>query len=194
MQPAAYKRPKRLKGLLLAVILAVCAVVAAIFSVHRYRWDNGAPDWLPFQPRATLSMNRLVQTATRNGVTEWTLRAASAEYLHSRKQALLEDLAVTFYLKDQGEVHLTAEEGILQTDSNDIQVSGNVVVVNQNMRLTAEMLTYDHTRRTISTNRPVNVHGPAFSLRADAMTLDLNTQHTELTGQIEGEFSDAPVL
>jgi LPS export ABC transporter protein LptC len=194
MQLTAYKRPRRLKILLLAVILTVCAVVMAIFGVHRSRWSDGTPGWLPFQQGTTLSMNRLTHTATRNGIKEWTLRAASAEYMHTSKQALLEDLAVTFFLEDRGEVHLTAEKGILQTDSNDIQVAGHVAVVNQGMRLTAETLTYNHTRRTISTTRPVAVHGPDISLRADAMTLDLVTQYTELTGQVEGEFSDAPVF
>ena len=82
---------------------------------------------------------------------------------------------LTFYLKDKSQVYLTANKGILKTDSNDMEILGNVVVKNSTYRLKTENLLYRHNQRIIFSTVPVKVSGAAFNLVADSMFLNLNT-------------------
>ncbi|MGD9236198.1 MAG: LPS export ABC transporter periplasmic protein LptC, partial [Desulfobacterales bacterium] len=60
------------------------------------------------EPDATLSVNKIQQTATRDGIKEWSLEAGSGHYLDKTRQLLLKDVKVTFFLKDRSEIILIA--------------------------------------------------------------------------------------
>ncbi|NIW00262.1 LPS export ABC transporter periplasmic protein LptC, partial [Candidatus Saccharibacteria bacterium] len=79
----------------------------------------------------------------------------------------LADLKVTFFLDDASEITLTADKGILNTDSNDIEVSGNVVVINREYKLLTEELNYAHDKRVLYSTAPVTISGPEAHLAAD---------------------------
>jgi LPS export ABC transporter protein LptC len=143
----------------------------------------------PIQEGASMSVGRIHQTSTRDGKKEWTLEADSAYYVESDKQVVLKDLAVTFFLEDNGEVYLTGDQGILNTDSNDIEVSGHVVIKNKYYRLTTENLSYRHDRRILFSDVPVTVSGNSTEISAGSGSLDLNTKQIVLEGNVEGTFA-----
>lgn len=135
-----------------------------------------------------ISINKIHHTATRKGEKEWTLEARSADIVHSKKKAVLEDVSVIFFLKDGTKVYLTAEHGILKYKSNDIEVEGNVVINNENYKLKTEKLKYKHKSRIIFSKVPVEISGGASRLTADSITFDLNTKKTFLIGNVYGIF------
>jgi len=184
------RKPHTLALILFSVILATICIMVAIFVSHRQ--ENNKPGNLisTTQKEANLSIDRVHQTATKNGAEEWRLDAESAQYIDSKKQAIFQDLSVTFFLKDQRPVYLTANQGILKTDSNDIEITGNVIMKNENFRLNTENLYYDHHRRIIFTKVPVKIFGNAFDIVANAMSLDLNTKIAFLEGNVKGTFSE----
>ena len=67
-----------------------------------------------------MRLGKVHQTATRDGVKEWDLVAGSAEYNDAENQVEFKDVAATFFLKDNQEVSLNADRGVLQTDSRDM--------------------------------------------------------------------------
>jgi len=139
---------------------------------------------------SNLSIGKIHQTSTKNGVKEFTLDATSAYYTASKKTVVLNDLSVTFFLKNKQEVYLTANKGILKTDSKDIEITGNVIVKNERSRLFTEKIQYKHGQRLLLAKVPVKIIGNSYQLTADRMSLDLNTNRTVFEGRVEGAFSE----
>jgi LPS export ABC transporter protein LptC len=179
---------KKLKLFLFFSIIFIIGIVVATFANRRAADvdDTEAP---LRQNDAGMAIGRVHQTATREGVTEWSLDAASVKYLEDQKKALLREVSITFFLKDGNQVHLTAEEGVLATDSKDIEVSGNVVVKHQDYRLKTERLRYEHEKRLLFCEVPVKISGEHFELEADAMSVDLNQKSAWFEGHVNGNIS-----
>jgi LPS export ABC transporter protein LptC len=180
---------KKLRIFFLIVILMTIGTVVAIFI--GYRKISNAPEMLlaSIKDGANLSLGKIRQTATRDGRKEWSLEAGSAHYMENEKKAVLKDLAITYFLEDSREVYLKAEQGILNTETNDIEFSGNVVIRNEDYRLTTEQLSYEHKRRFIFTDDPVNISGDASEVSADAATFDLKVNKIVLTGKVKAAIS-----
>ena len=180
-----YKKPIKLKIFLLVTI---CITLGGVIWIYiGYQQDSTVAEPTPESPEpdATLSIGKISHTATRKGKKEWSLEAASANYIGKTSQMVLDDLKVTFFLDDESEITLTADEGILNTDSNDIEVSGNVVVIDREYRLVTQNLNYTHNRRMLYSTAPVTISGPEAHLTADKISFDLNTKKVTLEGSVE---------
>jgi LPS export ABC transporter protein LptC len=179
---------KKLKLILLSVILGASGVTLAAFVTHRGILEKEETVVSDIRNNANISIGKAHQTATRNGIKEWNLDAASVNYIVERNQAIFQDMSITFYLKDKTQVYLTANKGILKTDSNDMDIFGDVLVKNSTYRLKTENLFYRHNQRIIFSKVPVKITGAAFDLVANSMSLNLNTNKIMLEGKVEGTF------
>jgi LPS export ABC transporter protein LptC len=178
----------KLNFLLILIIFLAFGVILTVFLNDREGLEkDGAPGAM-VSSRANISIGKAHQTATRNGIKEWSLDAASADYMDDKNQAVLKDLSVTFFLKDDTQVYITADRGILKTDSNDMEIYDNVVVKYTQYKLRCENLHYEHEKGIIFSNVPVNITGDSFQLVADAMSLNLNTNRTLFEGKVKGTF------
>lgn len=185
---------KKLKFLLIAIILVSLGAISAVFIGYRLILNKEGKLISSLNNKANISLSKVYQTATRDGIKEWNLEAKSAAYVDATKQANLQDVIVTFFLKDGGKVYLTADQGILKTDSNDIEVTGNVIVKNESYRLRTKKLNYEHTKRIIFSKVPVEIVGDSLNLTADSMSFDLNANRIFFKGRIEGSFSESIAL
>ena len=170
--------------------MAIGTVVAIFIG---YRTVSNAPEMLlsSIKDGANLSLGKIRQTATRDGKKEWSLEAGSAHYMENEKKAVLKDLSITYFLEGDRKAYLNADRGILNTDTNDIEFSGNVEIRNEEYRLKTEQLNYEHKRRFIFTNNRVNISGNTAQLSADSATYDLEADKIVLTGNVETAISRA---
>ena len=188
------KKPRAIKLLLLAVIGITIGGVLVVFMGYRRILERNEALLAPLEQKADIAIGSFEQTATKNGVKEWHLKAKSAQYNKAQEEAVLEDLKVTFYLEDGRQAHLTADRGTIMTQSKDLKVSGNVMANNGDYSLKTETMLYFHDQRILLSRVPVEISGPAFHLVADSIRFDLNTQQTLLEGNVEGNFSDSLAL
>ncbi len=184
------QNPRKLKFFLIAIIIILLGIIIAVFSTYRNILDETAGLKSVIHSAAKMSLGKLHHTAMRDGVIEWSLDASSAKLLDEKKQLILDDLSVVFYMKDGEKAYLTAEKGFLHTESNDIEVAGNVVVKNDNYVLKTEKLNYEHTRRILFSNVFVEISSDSEKLTADSISFDLNTKKTMLEGNVKGIFSE----
>ena len=185
-----HKNIKKLKLFFLLFIVIALAVVIAVFINYRRILKNPEKLISSFPVDSNLSIGKIHQTSTKNGVKEFSLDAASAYYTASKKTVVLNDVSVTFFLKNKQEVYLTANRGILKTDSKDIEITGNVIVKNESSKLFTEKIQYKHGLRLLLSKVPVKIVGNSYQLTADRMSLDLNTNKTVFEGRVEGAFSE----
>ncbi|MEW6673743.1 MAG: LPS export ABC transporter periplasmic protein LptC [Thermodesulfobacteriota bacterium] len=181
---------RKTKIILTALILIVAGVLVTVFVAYRKVLDKVDTSFLPENTGAILSIKRLRQTATRNGIKEWSLDAGSAQFVDGKKLAVLKDLSVTFYPKEGLPIFVTADQGLLKIDSNDIEASGNVVVKREGYRLDTDSIQYEHSRRMIHAPRPVKITAEAFDLAADAMSFELDTKKTRFKGNVRGTIRE----
>ena len=151
-----------------------------------YRQISNAPELLlsSIQEGANLSLGKIRQTATRDGKKEWSLEADSANYREAENKVDLKNLSVIYFLDNNREVHLAADRGILQTDTNDIEFSGNVVISNQQYQLKTEHLNYDHGQRLISCDQTIRIWGQGTELTAASANYDLKADKIVLRGNV----------
>ena len=184
------KNPRKLKFFLISIIIILLGIIIAVFSTYRNILDETAGLKSAIQSAAKMSLGKIHHTATRDGVIEWSLDASSAKLLDEKKQLILDDLSVVFYMKDGKKAYLTAEKGFLHTDSNDIEVTGNVVVRSNSYVLKSEKLNYEHTRHILFSNVFVEISSDSEKLTADSIFFDLDTKKTILEGNVNGTFSE----
>lgn len=178
-------KTKNISLILLAIIIVTVGTIVAVFI--GYRQISNTPELViaSIKEGVNLSIGKIHQTATRDGRKEWSLEASSADYLESDKKVILKELVVTFFLENGSEIHLQADRGTLQTDTNDIEFSGHVVVKNNDYRLQTERLNYQHHPRIIFSNAPVHISSDSAELSADSISYDLNDNKIVLSGKVE---------
>jgi len=180
---------KKLKLLLIFIILFVLGVTSAVFIHYRRLTEESEKIISVIPDDATLTVGRVRQTQTQNGKKEWFLDAESVKYANERKEAVFKKLTVTFYLEDEKEIYISGDKGVLKTQKQDFEVMGNVIVKNEHYELKTDNLHYHHQDRLFFTKEPVNITGAPFDLRADSMSVDLNTKKSEFEGNVRGIFN-----
>ncbi len=188
------KETKKLKLFLVAIIVITLGVIAAVLIGYRHILNQEVDLIAAAATKSNIAMGKFHHIATRDGIKEWMIDARTVRVISAQNQAVFQDPAVTFFLKDNTKVYLTANHGILNTDSNDIEVSGNVVVKNENYRLRTEILNYKHSKRILFSKVPVKIVSASSQLTADSMTHDLNLNETVFKGHIKGVFVENIIL
>jgi len=183
------KKTKKLSILLLTIILLAVGMIVSVFI--GYRQVSNAPELLlnSIKEGANLSLGKIRQTSTRDGKKEWSLEADSANYIEAENKVDLKNLSVTYFLEDNREVYLEADQGILQTDTNDIEFSGNVVIRNEAYQMKTEHLVYQHGQRIIYCDQSIRISGQGTELTAKSAKYDLNADKIVLKGNVVSTFS-----
>ena len=181
---------RNIKIALISVIVVTISLTFALFIGYRYVSKNPEKVIPVVVDGSSITIEKIHQTSTKNGVVEWNLDASSATYSNDKKEAFLKDLSVTFFTKDNQKIFLTADNGILKTESNNIEISGSIIIRSDEYLLKTKKINYEHDKRVIFSKVPVEITSNSMNLVADSMTIYLNTNRAELTGKVEGTFGD----
>jgi len=85
-------------------------------------------------------------------------------------------------------MYLTANHGIMDTETNNIEVFGDVVIRNESFTLLTTKMYYDHQKQFMFTKKPVSISDGESDLKADTMRFDLNTDKIFFEGKVTGAF------
>jgi LPS export ABC transporter protein LptC len=185
---------KRKVKLALTLVLAV-SLGAVFWHFFLFRQAPRPMSPLPqAAAKAVMALSKVRQTATKDGVVQWKLKAATAVMEAHTGRLVLQSPKVEFFLEDGSQVHLTARQGILYTRDNNIEVQGNVHLRSDRYTLVTEDLAYDNERRMITTTKEVLIKGKAIQLHAAAMTYDLKANQARFTGPVKGILHENPVM
>ena len=139
----------------LAFVLALTFVMALGTGCDSER--AGAPGGS--RSRADQEIDGFTLTQTQEGTRVWSLSAENALVYEDADRVELTTLRIDFF-DDKGEVRstLTADEGVLERRTNDIEVLGDVVVyAADGTILTTEKLTWNEMTGKIESDREVRV-------------------------------------
>jgi LPS export ABC transporter protein LptC len=121
-----------------------------------------------------LALDNFEYRDVRDGQTRWTLTAARAEYFEGRRETVLNRVNAVFFLEDGGRVKLRGNEGILDNETSNMQISGNVHLNYQDTyRLLTDRLDYDRQRQLMHTPAPVLLEGSGLVLEGIGLHLEI---------------------
>ena len=184
------KHPKLIRRLMLAVALIALLATVGLFFGYRQMKTNPTAMLDLVQKGADMQLSKIRQTASKNGIKEWRLEADSATLNEQAKIMLLDKPVVEFFMEDGDNLHLTADQGTIHTDSSRMNVSGRVSAATSLYRLTTESIDYDPQDRTLHAAKPVTIAGQAFTLNAASMAVEITTRITRFEGGVQGVISD----
>ena len=178
---------RQIKGALLLIGILVLGSVIALFVMHQKKASSGQSGGVAvIKNKATISLEGVHHTAIKEGVKDWSLDAESADYRLEDSLAVFRTLHVTFYREGGDDVFLSAPLGTWHTDSNDLDVTGHVMIKNRQYELQTEKLIYIHKNRMCVTRAPATVTSEAFKITADNMRYDLGRNLIHLNGNVIG--------
>ncbi len=150
---------------------------------------------------ASLILNRMQHTSTRNGVKEWTLEATSAKVLKNEDKVLITNISLVFFMPKGEQVEVTAKNGYINMGASDIDLSDNIVVTYKTSVLTTDRLHYEKKSHIIYSNEHVTITNAVSAnysaannssvLKSDTMKIDLNNNSLELKGNVYAILSDS---
>ncbi|MBW2179643.1 MAG: LPS export ABC transporter periplasmic protein LptC [Deltaproteobacteria bacterium] len=187
MKATAKINSKTIRIILISVIIVTVSLIIGYYIGKRHTFSGPEEFISSIKNDASISIDTVHQETTRDGKKEWSLDASSVQYLIQKKRAIFNDLSAIYFLKGNKKIYLTANKGILNTESNDIEILGNVVVKNDDYKLNTEILFYDHEKRKIFSRAPVKIFDGSSTLMAKSMSIDLNTNNLTFSG-VRGEF------
>lgn len=176
---------KKITIALIAFSVITTGIIAGIFIKTRYFSQDPAKLITAIQQNASLAIGNVHQVSTRNGVKEWILDARSAHVVDESKQLMLEDVTVVYFAKNGKEIKLTANRGMLKTETKDIEVSGQVVLTYDDYVLKTDKMNYDQERQILFSSTPVTITGDTVALTADSMKYDLTANQTWFQRHVE---------
>jgi lipopolysaccharide export system protein LptC len=180
---------RTLKTILVIGIALIIGLLITVFLQYR-KYAEDPTRLIDAIPEGTdISIGEIKHTAIRDGRKEWSLEASSANYSDDAKTAVFEDVQAVMFMEDGREVAIEGQQGKLDTETNNIEISGNVIVQDADYQLAAETINYDHEQRRIHIPVPVAITGKTFKLTAREMTVDLTSETAHLKGAVEGVFS-----
>lgn len=191
------KLDKFVKDKAVPLLSLVCVVtIGLIIFVYITARDTPreSPVVSEMQQEASLSMEGIRMASTRDGVKAWSLTAESGYYFDNRQQAVFNNITVLFHQKEGGEVILTADKGLYRSASNDLELSGHVVIKNDQYQIESSQFQYEHKPGILKSNFPVSVIGQSVTLKADTVAYFLESGEIKLNGNISGTIIDNILL
>jgi LPS export ABC transporter protein LptC len=196
-------RTRQLNGILLFLGILVLASVIVMFWLHKGQSDREKQGATAARNDPTISLLGVHHTDIRRGSKEGPpgassaayrkegfLDAESAEYRLEEKRAYLKKLEATFFDSVGKKVLLSADSGVYYEDSNDLEVSGNVVLKNNQYVMRTDRLLYTESKQLFSTMSKGEILAHSIRKVADGMTYSLNTRIIVLEGNVEGEIGN----
>ena len=130
---------------------------------------------------ADMHLDKIHYTSTNDqGVKEWELTASTANYFKDNNVAEFEDVDIIFY-SDKGRIFtIRGDTGILNTETRDFELSGNVIGTSSDgYQVQTEFLSYDADKQQARTDKKVLLESAQFNLEGWGMVMDLEKYYNQ---------------
>lgn len=158
-------------------IMMGVAVVKGLLQKEQRTRAGGEPS------DSQMMISQMEYVEMQEGRKFYVLRASEARYFQDQQKSILKAVRLTFFLENGEEAFLSSEEGVFFAATKNIEFMGAVEsILPGGYRLTTDRAVYEHEKRTLSSDTPINVSGPDLELRGGSWRFLI----PERKGQVEG--------
>jgi LPS export ABC transporter protein LptC len=169
---------RKLSVIFLVVFAALLAGLTTVVAL-RVR-GRPAPPPPSVEAKADYRVSEIHINETLEGSLRWSLDADHAEVYDKRQETVMQRVAIRVFSKD-AEWTVTAAEGVLNNDSRDVALKGNIVVTSRDgLRMTTERLRWRNKERALDTEDPVEITREGTTITARGLDVRMQEQYAVL--------------
>jgi LPS export ABC transporter protein LptC len=102
---------------------------------------------------------------------------------------ILEDVKVTYYSKDGRLFIVSGREGRFHQDSRNMELVGDVMLTSSDgYRLRTQSVSYDHSRKQVTTPDPVEIEGDQIRLLGKGMMVDMEGKIFKVLNEVKTQW------
>lgn len=166
------------------VIILVISV-AAIVLVMESRKSSPIPLLNIMSDKVDLQVKNINYTDVGDSGLKWEIKADSAKYIKSENLAMFDRVRVKLLMSDGKTIVMTGDKGTLNTNTKDMEITGNVEVVSdRGDRLTTDILKYSGSERRIYSEVAVTMENARMQVRGMGMSLSLEDKDVALLSRV----------
>jgi len=185
---------KKVRNLIVFCVLALALALSILLVVN---WRKSVLCGKRVEiPRITadLEVGNLFLTEEKRGTVVWELKATTAQCFKEGNKTLLEDLRVTLYNRDGRIVTLRGDRGRIDEKTRDMQIEGGVVVTSSDgLCLRTNSLYYNHSRREMTTEAPVEIDGRGWTISGIGLLMDVARERISILNEVETLIHEVPM-
>ena len=181
------KFKKRIVVITGVIILVIS--VAAILLVMESRKSSPSPLLNIMSDKVDLQVKNINYTDVGDSGLKWEIKADSAKYIKSENLAMFDRVRVKLLMSDGKTIVMTGNKGTLNTNTKDMEITGNVEVVSdRGDRLTTDILKYSGSERRIYSEVAVTMENARMQVRGMGMSLSLEDKDVALLSRVRANI------
>ena len=170
------------------VIILVISL-AAIVLVMESRKSSPSPLLNIMSDKVDLQVKNINYTDVGDSGLKWEIKADSAKYIKSENLAMFDRVRVKLLMSDGKTIVMTGNKGTLNTNTKDMEITGNVEVVSdRGDRLTTDILKYSGSERRIYSEVAVAMENARMQVRGMGMSLSLEDKDFALLSKVRANI------
>lgn len=143
-----------------------------------------APDLL--NPKAEFAIKAAHFVETKGAMKVLEVYAEEAYSFSENNSAELKKPRAIFYGKEGREVHFSGDRGIIDTETNDVSIEGNVVMDSQEgYHLETSYLEYSSEGMVVTTAKPVRIVSDVFDVKGIGMRTKVEEEVFFILNKVE---------
>ena len=140
-------------------------------------------------PTAGSQMRGITLIEQTDQSTAWEIVARQAEVDNQKRRAVAHDVRAQLFQDDAALMALEANRSIVQRDSGDINMQGNVRVNNEDgYTMTTETLDWHAKTRQLRTQETVEIEGPSVRITGAGLRSEVDEQRFHLEHNVHASF------
>lgn len=169
----------------LLIMLALAVIGYMLYSnIGLILKKEVTPALLDPEAEFSIKTAHFVEMKGENKVLE--VDADAAYYFKGNNLAELKKPRVIFYGHENKTVFLKGDEGIINTETNDVIIKGDVEMVSPDgYRLKSSYLKYDSSNMIVTTDMPVHIVGDVFDIKGVGMKAKVDEEVFNILNKVE---------
>lgn len=183
---------KKIKiGILISIVVIGLLVLSSLWVKLREKKASEKEEQLPkiSTEGADMRLEKIRFVEDKHGQRTWELEASQIQQYQGQSLMILRDVKVTFYSKDGRVFIVTGKEGKFYQDSKNMELVGDVMLTSSDgYRLKTQSVSYDHSKKRVSTPDPVEIDGEQIRLVGKGMTVDMEARIFKVLNQAKTQW------
>jgi len=126
---------------------------------------------------------------------KYTLDAEKGQVSENQPVYELKGIRIRMESKDRPPLTLTCQEGKLDRNTDVINLKGHILVESEDQyRLLTEQLTYDMKGEQLTTDQPIRLEGPFFTMEGRGLLIDVKKETYKIQKHIKTVINNRSLL
>ncbi len=185
---------KRLKLAFTFLIVIILVIMGVLLYKNTSMILNEKTFHEALNPAAQISLESPHFIEMNGEVTVFEVEADEAYYYKESNLAHLKRPSAKLYGKNGKNTFIQGDEGIINTETNNIEVTGNVEIDTvDGYYMETSFVKYENDKMLISTDADIRLTGKGFEIRGKGMTTRLDQEVSRIHQNVKAVFYPSPV-